>query len=100
MKNQKGFYDKYLEVQKKNKKIENAREKYNINENEQVVIEDKNLFDRILFHIGIIIYWIFKVILFVVIFALSTVGATVLLNEPLRNAFLELVMNVSGFNLF
>lgn len=97
MKNKKnnniGFYDKYLQEQAKEKKIEQVKEKYNISNNQKIIIEEKSLGDKIFTKIGIIVGTLVKVIFFIAIFILASIGTTVLLNSSLRNEFINLILN-------
>lgn len=88
-----GFYAGYLQMQKKQKKIEKVKQKYNISDNEKVVIEEKSLFERILIRIGIVLSSIFKVLFVFLLFILASIGTVVLLNSVLRNEFLNLLIN-------
>lgn len=88
-----GFYAGYLQMREKQKKIEKVKQKYNISDNEKVVIEEKSLFERILIRIGIILSSIFKVLFVFLLFILASIGTVVLLNSVLRNEFLNLLIN-------
>lgn len=92
MKKQKGFYDRYKEEQKQKQKEENLRKKYNIDDDKYIVIENSK-FDKFLYHLSNFIIIILKVILYSSILVLAGIGATVLLNEHLRNTFFELIKN-------
>lgn len=92
MKKQKGFYDRYKEEQKQKQKEENLRKKYNIDDDKYIVIENSK-FDKFLYHLSNFIIIILKVILYSSILVLAGIGATVLLNEHLRNTFIELIKN-------
>ena len=94
MKYNKGFYEKYKEDKKIKQKEEKLREKYNIDDNKTVVIKNETAVDKGLFYFGKIISISAKTIFYIVIFILSSIGATILMNETLRDTFLELLKTV------
>lgn len=92
-KNDLGFYDKFKQEKEINKKIEKVKEKYNISDDQNVVIEERSLFDKIFSKILIIIGDFVKVVFFILVFLLASIGTTVLLNSNLRNEFINLFIN-------
>lgn len=90
MKKQKGFYDRYKEEQLQKQKEQNLRKKYNIADDKYIVIENPK-FDKFLYHLSNFITIIVKIALYSSILLLAGIGATVILNEPLRNTFFELI---------
>lgn len=92
-KNDLGFYDKFKQEKEINKKIEKVKEKYNISDDQNVVIEERTLFDKIFSKILIIIGDFVKVVFFILVFLLASIGTTVLLNSNLRNEFINLFIN-------
>ena len=93
MKN-KGFYERYKNEQKAKEKEQKVRKKYNISDDKTVIIKEKNKIDKILFYINIFLTAILKISLYVVLFTLSSIGATVLMNEFLRTTFFDLLKTV------
>lgn len=92
-KNDLEFYDKFKQEKEINKKIEKVKEKYNISDDQNVVIEERTLFDKIFSKILIIIGDFVKVVFFILVFLLASIGTTVLLNSNLRNEFINLFIN-------
>ncbi len=93
MKN-KGFYERYKNEQKAKEKEQKVRKKYNISDDKTVIIKEKNKIDKILFYINRFLTAILKISLYVVLFTLSSIGATVLMNEFLRTTFFDLLKTV------
>lgn len=93
MKN-KGFYERYKNEQKAKEKEQKVRKKYNISDDKTVIIKEKNKIDKILFYINRFLTAILKISLYVVLFTLSSIGATVLMNEFLRITFFDLLKTV------
>lgn len=94
MRDNKGFYERYKEEQKIREKEEQFREKYNIGDDKTVVIKNETAVDKSFFYIGNIVSIIIKTIIYISIFLLSSIGATVIMNESLRNTFFILLQNV------
>lgn len=93
MKN-KGFYERYKSEQKAKEKEQKVRKKYNISDDKTVIIKEKTKIDKILFYINKFLTAILKTSLYVVLFTLSSIGATVLMNEFLRTTFFDLLKTV------
>lgn len=93
MKN-KGFYERYKNEQKAKEKEQKVRKKYNISDDKTVIIKEKNKIDKILFYINRFLTAILKISLYVVLFTLSSIGATILMNEFLRTTFFDLLKTV------
>lgn len=93
MKKQKGFYDRYREEQLQKQKEENLRRKYNISDDKYIVIENSR-FDKFLYHISNFMTIIIKIITYSSILILAGIGSTVILNEPLRNTFFEVIKTI------
>lgn len=93
MKN-KGFYERYKNEQKAKEKEQKVRKKYNISDDKTVIIKEKTKIDKILFYINRFLTAILKISLYVVLFTLSSIGATVLMNEFLRTTFFDLLKTV------
>lgn len=93
MKN-KGFYERYKNEQKAKEKEQKVRKKYNISDDKTVIIKEKNKIDKILFYINRFLTAILKISLYVVLFTLSSIGATVLMNEFLRITLFDLLKTV------
>lgn len=93
MKKQKGFYDRYREEQLQKQKEENLRRKYNVSDDKYIVIENSR-FDKFLYHISNFMTIIIKIITYSSILILAGIGSTVILNEPLRNTFFEVIKTI------
>lgn len=93
-KDNKRFYERYKEEQKHRQKEEQLRKRYNIEDDKKVVIKDETAIDKGFFYFGKIISGIGRWIFYLVIFILSSIGATVLMNEPLRETFFSLLKTV------
>ncbi len=87
----KGFYERYKQEQKSKEKEQKVRKKYNISDDKTIVIEQKSKVDKVLSYVFRLLEVILKIVLYIGIFSLSSVGATVLMNEALRTMFLELL---------
>ncbi|MDO5555146.1 MAG: hypothetical protein Q4G09_00385 [Clostridia bacterium] len=84
MSNKKTLYKAYLEKKKENKVRHKILKKYNISDNENTIIINKKSINLFLLLFDFITK-IIKVIFYIIITVLITIGATVLLNEELRN---------------
>ena len=93
MKN-KGYYERYQEEQKQEEKIENLKKKFHLADDKTVILENRSTFEKFLLFIFNIIKILIKSVIYIGIFILSTVGATVLMNEVLRNTFFELIQTI------
>ncbi len=89
-----GFYERYKKEQKQKKMEENFRKRLNISDDKTIVIENKTKMDKFLFYLKSLIEIILKTIIYISILVLSTIGATVLLNEALRVAFFEVMQTI------
>ena len=78
---------------KDKKKEEKLKKKFNLKENEQIVIENKNTLVQILKAVVEIFFKISKVLFIILITILSTIGLTVILNEVTRTEFINLMNN-------
>ena len=91
MKRNIGFYERYKKDQKDKEMEESFRKKYNISDDKTVVIEKKSYLDRLLHLCKSFIGGILTIVIYFSIFILSTIGATVLLNQALRDVFFEII---------
>lgn len=82
------LYKAYLEKKKENKLREKTLKKYNISDSDKTIIISKNT-NKILLFIWEVIGKLFKLIFIITIVILVTIGATVILNEQLRNYILN-----------
>ena len=89
-----GFYERYKNEQKQKKIEEQFRKKYNISDDKTVVFEKKSKIDKVIFALRNFIAIILKVFVYFLIFGLSTIGATVLLNEALRMTLFEAIQTI------
>lgn len=90
----KGFYERYKIEQKNKEKEQELRAKYNISNDKTIVIEKKSKADKLISNVFRILEIILKIILYIGIFGLSSVGATVLMNETLRATLFDLLKAV------
>lgn len=90
MKN-KGFYERYKQEQKSKEKEQKVRKKYNISDDKTVIVEQKSKIDKVLLYVVRLLEIIIKIMLYMGFFILSSIGATVLMNEALRTTFFELL---------
>lgn len=84
MKQKSALYQAYLEKKKENKIKDKMLKKYNISEDENTIIINKHSY-KILLILWEIILKCIKAIFYIGILILVTIGATVLLNEEIRN---------------
>lgn len=82
------LYKAYLEKKKENEIKNKMLKKYNISNDENTIIINKNK-NKIGLFIWDILCKITKVTFYLIIATLITIGATVLLNEELRNYILN-----------
>lgn len=82
------LYKAYLEKKKENKLREKTLKKYNISDSDKTIIISKNT-NKIPLFIWEVIGKLFKLIFIITIVILVTIGATVILNEQLRNYILN-----------
>ena len=89
----KSLMDKAIEIRNENQKKEELYNTMNIDkEKNNIVFEKKNntIIKLLSFFLDLITR-IFKLLFYIAIFILITIGATVILNTQTRNEFLELV---------
>jgi len=84
MKKNNTLYKAYLEKKKENKIRSKMLEKYNISDDENTIIINKKKSNPILFICDIFIK-LLKVVFYLAIAVLVTIGATVLFNAELRD---------------
>lgn len=81
---------------KEKKEEQDLKKKYKIEADKKIVIEKKGFFVNLLFFIQTSIIKIMKAGFFILIAIFSSIGFTILINQPLRELFLEmLVINFS-----
>lgn len=89
-----GFYERYKKEQKQKKEKEEFRKKFNISDDRKIVFEKKSKIEKILFYFRSFIAITLKIFIYFLTFGLSTIGATVLLNEALRETFFEVLQTI------
>ncbi|MBO5348538.1 MAG: hypothetical protein J6A89_01770 [Clostridia bacterium] len=87
----KGFYERYKIEMKNKEKEQQLRKKYDIDYDKKVVIEQSSKLDKIIYYLSSFILKTSKVALYSIVLCLSSIGATVLINESLREIFFELL---------
>ena len=91
---QKGVYQKYLEIEKQKEKEKKIKEKYGIDENTTIVINEesnlnkgaKNMFNALMF--------ILRIVFYIFIIVTSVIGTTILLNLNLRTFFFDYIAKI------
>lgn len=94
MSKKKNYFERYKEEQKEEKKINDLKKKYHLSEEKTVILENRSIFEKVLLFIFNIIKIVIKAVIYIAIFILSTIGATVLMNESLREPFFELIKTI------
>lgn len=79
---------------KENQEKEKIRESLNVTDDKKIVIEKKSKFIEFLIFIRNTIFKLIKLIFWLIIAILSSIGLTVLLNEPMRVMFIEMINQV------
>lgn len=83
---------KTIEELIKERQIESdIKQKYNIEENQKIVIEKKSIISQILFFIQNSIIKLLKALFYIAIAILSSIGFTVLINESLRTMLFDII---------
>lgn len=83
---------KTIQDRVKEKQIEkNLKKKYNIEDDKKIVIEKKGFFSNLLFFIQTSIIKLTKAVFFIAIAIFSSMGFTVLINQPLRDLFFDML---------
>lgn len=91
MKLKKGFYKDYENEVRKNQEEKRFRELYKIPEEKSIIItRNPNKISRILRIVSNIIIFLFKLICYVILTILMSIGVTVLLNQELREYFIKM----------
>ena len=70
---------------------EKFRQKYNIDSEKTVVVESKSKIDKLIIYLKEFFGITLKLSIYTLITILSTIGATVLLNQSLRDTFFEVI---------
>lgn len=91
MKRNIGFYERYKREQKQKQMEEKFRQKYNIDSEKTVVVESKSKIDKLIIYLKEFFGITLKLSIYTLITILSTIGATVLLNQSLRDTFFEVI---------
>jgi len=89
-----GFYERYKKELKQKQAEDEFRKKYNISDDKTVIFEKKSKVEKIAYYVKNVIVTIFKIFVYFLICILSTIGATVLLNEALRVMFFEVLATI------
>jgi len=87
------LYKAYLDKKKQSKIKDKMLKKYNISDDDKTIIINKNN-NKVALFIWEIIGKIIKFSLYIAILILVTIGATVLLNEGLRNYIFEFCKSI------
>lgn len=91
MKRNISFYERYKREQKQKQMEEKFRQKYNIDSEKTVVVESKSKIDKLIIYLKEFFGITLKLSIYTLITILSTIGATVLLNQSLRDTFFEVI---------
>ena len=71
------------------KEVESLKKNLNLNNNEKIIINKQSRFEKILKFFTSLIKTLIKIIFFILIGVLVTIGITVLINENTREIFLN-----------
>lgn len=91
---QKGVYQKYLEVEKQKEKEKKIKEKYGIDENTTIVINEESNFKKSAKNMINALMFILRIVFYMFIIVTSVVGTTILLNLNLRTFFFDYITKI------
>lgn len=86
------LYEKYKQEKQANEEKKDIGAQLGVDA-EKVVVKKVSTFSRLLEIIEEVFFKFIKIIFYVIICILSSIGTTVLINGELRNMFLELIKN-------
>ena len=91
---QKGVYQKYLEMEKQKEKEKKIREKYGIDENTTIVINEESNLDKSAKNLINALMFILRIVFYMFIIVTSVIGTTILLNLNLRTFFFDYIAKI------
>lgn len=91
---QKGVYQKFLEKKKQEEKEKKIKEKYGIDENTTIVINEESNFKKSAKNIINALMFILRIVFYMFIIVTSVVGTTILLNLNLRIFFFDYIAKI------
>ena len=91
---QKGVYQKYLEMEKQKEKEKKIKEKYGIDENTTIVINEESNFKKSAKNMINALMFILRIVFYIFIIVTSVVGTTILLNLNLRTFFFDYIAKI------
>lgn len=91
---QKGVYQKYLEMEKQKEKEKKIKEKYGIDENTTIVINEESNLNKSTKNMINALMFILRIVFYMFIIVTSVVGTTILLNLNLRTFFFDYITKI------
>lgn len=91
---QKGVYQKYLEMKKQKEKEKKIKEKYGIDENTTIVINEESNLNKSAKNMVNALMFILRIVFYIFIIVTSIVGTTILLNLNLRTFFFDYIAKI------
>ena len=91
---QKGVYQKYLEMEKRKEKEKKLKEKYGIDENTTIVINEESNLNKSAKNMINALMFILRIVFYMFIIVTSVVGTTILLNLNLRTFFFDYIAKI------
>lgn len=91
---QKGVYQKYLEMEKQKEKEKKIKEKYGIDENTTIVINEESNFKKSAKNMINALMFILRIVFYMFIIVTSIVGTTIFLNLNLRTFFFDYIAKI------
>ena len=91
---QKGVYQKYLEMEKQKEKERKLKEKYGIDENTTIVINEESKLNKSAKNMINALMFILRIVFYMFIIVTSVVGTTILLNLNLRTFFFDYIAKI------
>lgn len=91
---QKGVYQKYLEMEKQKEKEKKIKEKYGIDENTAIVINEESNLNKSAKSMINALMFILRIVFYMFIIVTSIVGTTILLNLNLRTFFFDYITKI------
>ena len=88
-----GFYKEFKEKKQRQEREAQAREQYGAEENRPIIINDRaNTSLRFFRHVSGVFGIFFRIIFYIAVTLLSSVGLTALINQPIREQLIQLFL--------
>ena len=91
---QKGVYQKFLEQKKQKEKEKKIKEKYGIDENTTIIINEESNLNKSAKNMISALMFILRIVFYIFIIVTSVVGTTILLNLNLRTFFFDYIAKI------